>query len=296
MNCCKCGKENRKEALYCSFCGTSLIQTQNEIKEENIIGHKEIISRLKGFINTLINDRRREAAGHEPDMNNRTLLFIGAPGTGKSIVADWFIDILKKNQLLQSDVEIVDAKKLKAEYGNEFSLGNFLHQISNKVLVIEDIHVDVDYAAEIFRAVSLNKLGKICICIGLDNPLDNYLRDNPDIKQKVDYTFDFKPYNDSELSDILKSKIRQKGYLFSENMDDLLVQFVTEGNKNPNKEHVNGYLAEELWNKIYECFSARVRPFESPDFQTIYPEDIPIRNVKKTIVYKCGGSSFCVCR
>lgn len=215
-------------------------------------------------------------------MNNRTLLFIGAPGTGKSIVADWFIDILKKNQLLQSDVEIVDAKKLKAEYGDEFSLGNFLHQISNKVLVIEDIHVDVDYAAEIFRAVSLNKLGKICICIGLDTPLDNYLRDNPDIKQKVDYTFDFKPYNDSELRDILKSKIRQKGYLFSENMDDLLVQFVTEGNKNPNKEHVNGYLAEELWNKIYECFSARVRPFESPDFQTIYPEDIPIRNVKKT--------------
>ena len=178
MNCCKCGKENRSEAIFCRYCGMKFSQSQNEIKEENIIGHKGIISRLKGFINTLINDRRREAAGHEPEMNNRTLLFIGAPGTGKSIVADWFIDVLKKNQLLQTEVETIDAKKLKTEYGDEFLLGNFLHQISNKVLVIEDIHVDVDYAAEIFRAVSSNKLGKICICIGLDKPLDNFWKDN----------------------------------------------------------------------------------------------------------------------
>ncbi len=282
MKCCKCGRENRNEALYCKFCGTLLMQKQSEIQEESIIGHKEIIDRLKGFVNTLINDRRRESAGYEPDMKNRILLFMGEPGTGKSIVADWFIDILKKNQLLSSEVETIDAKKLKQNYGDEFLIGNFLHQTSNKFLIIDNLHEDVDYAAELLRAASVNKLGKICICTGYNKPLDKFLEEHPDIKQKVDYTLNFKSYSDIELKDILKGKILQKGYSFSEDMDDLLLQFVTECNKNPNKEHINGYLIEEIWNKIYECFSTRVKPLENPDLQTIYPEDIPIRNTKKT--------------
>lgn len=285
MKCSKCGLENRDKARYCRKCGAELMSKSSAIQEDNIIGRKEIISKLKVVINTLIINKRRELSGFEPEMKNQTFLLKGKPGTGKSTVTTWFINELIKNQLLSSIPEFLDAKKLKQEYGDEYTLSNFLHQTSDKVIVIKDVHLELDYVAELFRALSKNKLGKICICIGLDEKLNDFFKNNPDVKQRIDYTFQFESYTDCEIKDILKSRIIQKGYFFSgddNDIDELLLHYVIEGNKNPNKEHVNGYLAEELWIKINETFSSRIKTQTHPNYQVLLPMDIPVQSARKS--------------
>ena len=208
MKCSKCGLENRDKAQikarYCRRCGAELMSKNSVIQEENIIGRDEIIQKLKGEINTLITDKRREDAGYEPEMENKILLFTGESGTGKTTIANWFIKELKNENLLNGNPGVFDAKQLKQKFSDEFMLSNFLHQNTSKLLIIENIHNDMDYAGEIFRAVSSNQLGKIVICIGLNKPIEKYLNDNPDVKQKIYRTpFFFSHYISSNLKDIL---------------------------------------------------------------------------------------------
>lgn len=284
MKCSKCGLDNRDSAKYCKKCGEELIANNSVIQKENIIGREVVVQKLKGVINTLINDKRRENAGYEPEMENKLFLFTGESGTGKTMIANWFINELKNENLLNGNPIIFTVKQLKQKYGDEFMVSDFLHKTVSRVLVIENIHIDMDYASEIFRAVSSNQLGKIVICIGLNQPIDKYLRDNPDIKQKIYGTpFFFTHYISSELKEILKQKIIEKGYLFSENVDDLLFEFVSECNDNPEKKHDNGWLIEkEIWPKIYEAFSTRIKNTSDTNLQSLLPEDIPIKNKKKT--------------
>lgn len=284
MKCSKCGFENRDEAKYCRRCGPELIVNNSVIQEENIIGRDEIIQNLKGVISTIITDKRREDAGYEPEMENKILLFSGESGTGKTTIAHWFINELKNENLLNGNPGVFDAKQLKQKFGDEFTLSNFLHQNNSKLLIIDNIHIDMDYAGEIFRAASSTQLGKIVVCIGLNKPIENYLNDNPDIKQKIyGKPFIFTHYISSILKDILNKKITEKGYTFSKDVDDLLFEFVSEYNNNPEKKHDNGWLIEkEIWPKIYETFSTRINKIADSNLQVLLPEDIPLKHKKRS--------------
>lgn len=285
MKCSKCGLENRDEAKYCRRCGPKLIVNNSVIQEDNIIGHEEIIQNLKGVINTLITDKRREEAGYTLDMQNKLLLFLGETGSGKSTIANWFVNELKNEKIITEQPGIFDAKLLKQNYADEFLLSNFLYQSTSKLLIIDNIHDDMDYTVELFRAVSSNKLGLIVVCIGLNEPVEEYLNKTPDIKQKIYSTpFFFSNYDISELKRILEKKIFEKGYSFSVNVDDdLLLQFIKECNENKKKEHINGWLIEkEVWPKINEAFSTRVLKEKNSDLKNILPEDIHIKNKKRT--------------
>lgn len=284
MKCSKCGFENRDEAKYCRRCGPELIVNNSVIQEENIIGRDEIIQNLKGVISTIITDKRREDAGYEPEMENKILLFSGESGTGKTTIAHWFINELKNENLLNGNPGVFDAKQLKQKFGDEFTLSNFLHQNNSKLLIIDNIHIDMDYAGEIFRAASSTQLGKIVVCIGLNKPIENYLNDNPDIKQKIyGKPFIFTHYISSNLKDILNKKITEKGYTFSKDVDDLLFEFVSEYNNNPEKKHDNGWLIEkEIWPKIYETFSTRINKIADSNLQVLLPEDIPLKHKKRS--------------
>ena len=282
---CKCGSENRDEAQFCRRCGAELMSKKSVIQEDNIICREEIIQNLKGVINTLITDKRREEAGYTPDMQNKLLLFLGETGSGKSTIANWFVNELKNEKIITEQPGIFDVKLLKQNYADEFLLSNFLYQSTSKLLIIDNIHDDMDYAGELFRAVSSNKLGLIVVCIGLNEPVEEYLNKTPDIKQKIYGTpFFFSNYDISELKRILEKKIFEKGYSFSVNVDDdLLLQFIKECNDNKKKEHINGWLIEkEVWPEINKAFATRVIKEKNSDLKNILPEDIHIKNKKRT--------------
>ena len=81
----------------------------------------------------------------------------------------------------------------------------------------------------------------------------------------------------------MNKKITEKGYTFSKDVDDLLFEFVSEYNNNPEKKHDNGWLIEkEIWPKIYETFSTRINKIADSNLQVLLPEDIPLKHKKRS--------------
>lgn len=312
MKCNSCGKENRQEAVYCRFCGEE-ISAANELEQtvtnpveekkqpdskknesvekvqkqiDGFLGHEAIREDLNKYINKRRIEKRREQSGFEADLTNHIVLFSGNTGTGKYTVAQWFADKLKNEKLVNGKVSTYYAKELKAQYADEFAIKTFLEQNSFGVLIIREVHFETEYLNEILRAVSTNKSGCVCICIGLKNKLDAFFKENPDSKQRINSFYDFKNYTDKTLFDILEYKLNRKGIKYAAEVADILSQFVIEENNKDNKDHENGWLIEkDIIPEILEVQAERLSKMDNPsdsDFVTIIKEDIPVKNKKRS--------------
>lgn len=308
MKCTNCNRENRQEAIYCRFCGEEIqtvsvqdkvddkIETKKEeasstpIKEkkeiDGFIGHQEIRDDLNKFLNKKRIEKRREQSGFESDLTNHIILFNGNTGTGKFTLAQWFANKLKSEKLVSGKIGTFYAKELKNQYQDEFAFRTFLDQNSFGVLIIREVHFDTVYLGEILRAISTNKSGCICICIGLKNKLDSYFKDNPDNRQRINSFYDFKNYSEQQLFEILEHSLDKKGIKYSKDVSELLFQFVIESNNSQSKSHENGWLIEkDIIPELLEFQAERLSKLDSPvdeDFITLVAEDVRVKNKKRS--------------
>lgn len=308
MKCTNCNRENRQDAIYCRFCGEEIqtvsvqdkvddkIETKKEeasstpIKEkkeiDGFIGHQEIRDDLNKFLNKKRIEKRREQSGFESDLTNHIILFNGNTGTGKFTLAQWFANKLKSEKLVSGKIGTFYAKELKNQYQDEFAFRTFLDQNSFGVLIIREVHFDTVYLGEILRAISTNKSGCICICIGLKNKLDSYFKDNPDNRQRINSFYDFKNYSEQQLFEILEHSLDKKGIKYSKDVSELLFQFVIESNNSQSKSHENGWLIEkDIIPELLEFQAERLSKLDSPvdeDFITLVAEDVRVKNKKRS--------------
>ena len=130
--CPACSAQNKESAKFCRLCGTRLpqqniltetkpLESQLQVENNNsvvkleseksttkteftdFIGLEEIRTRLQMFINTLIIRNKQKQIGMSVSEHTNILVFRGETGTGKSLVAEYFISLLKKSQCLSSD-------------------------------------------------------------------------------------------------------------------------------------------------------------------------------------------------
>ena len=137
--CPACSAQNKETAKFCRLCGTRLpqqnilsetkpLETQSQVASNNsvvkleseksatkteftdFIGLEDIRSRLQMFINTLTIRQKQKKIGMSVKDSTNILIFRGEAGTGKTLVAEYFISCLKKSGCLVS-YKIVRMKK-----------------------------------------------------------------------------------------------------------------------------------------------------------------------------------------
>lgn len=267
---------------------TPVIESTPASKKEvdGFLGHEKIRSELLKFITKLKIQRRQEQLGAEKDLTNTILLFYGNTGTGKYTVAQWFSNKLKEEKLVSGKIGTFYAKELKAKFEDEFALKSFLEQNSFAVLIVREVHFEPEYFGEILRAISSNKSGMICICIGIKSKLDSYFKENPDSKQRINTFYEFKNYTDNELFEILEYKLQKRGIKYDKNVSENLSEFVIEKNNHENKNHENGWLVEkDIIPTLFESQAERLSKIENPtddDFISFVCDDVPVKNKKRT--------------
>ena len=150
--CPACSAQNRLLAKFCRKCGSHLPEhasseqtpaaSQNQpavsqpqtdaqsvavtveqgdsaSKSDGLdyIALEEIRSRLQNFINTLLIRQKQKTIGMPVSENTNVLVFRGETGTGKSLVAECFIALLKKSHCLSSNtVARTTAHKFQRQY------------------------------------------------------------------------------------------------------------------------------------------------------------------------------------
>lgn len=314
MKCLKCNRENRDEAKYCRFCGEEIEQSVQNVQNgqsshgaqaaaqngqssqrvqsapvapaatnpvDGFIGHEKIRELLNKFIILRRQEKMDEEAGGTSDSKNTIFLFSGNPGTGKKTVAEWFANQLKAEKLVAGRIETMDAQQLKKHGKDEYELYDYIAQNNFGVLIIREVHRETEYLNEIINAFYKSKNGCVCICIGLKNKLDDFLKKNPDSKQRIK-PVDFDNYTDDTLYEILEYKLTQMGLKHDASVCDILKDFVVEENNKENKEYENGWLIENaVIQKIKEARAERISNGENTSPEII-KDDIPLKNRRRT--------------
>ena len=259
LKCIACSKMNRSIAKYCRFCGNVIekpsLQTKEPIvstrapvsnNDGDFIGLESIKTKIQNYIDWLKIEKEQKKQGLVLDKNTTVIIFRGETGTGKSTVAESFINKLQKSKCLESNrVERVTAKALKRSCADEFAISQYLSDSKSGILLIDEIQEDDNYLHELLLGLTNKPSDTICILLGTKEPLDEFFKKNPEDVQRVTDFYEFPKISDKDLNKILQRKISEIGFVIDEEIKDNFDECIQEAKNDIKCVYKNGWLVEK---------------------------------------------------
>lgn len=314
--CPSCSAQNKESAKFCRLCGTRLpqqniltetksLEAQLQVENNNsvvkleseksatkteftdFIGLEEIRTRLQMFINTLIIRNKQKQIGMSVSEHTNILVFRGETGTGKSIVAEYFISSLKKSGcLISNTVARTTAHKFQRQYQTDNQISNYLLEQKLGVFLIDEVHNDQNYLHELLLGLTEKKLETVCILLGEKEGLEEFFSQKSELADLVTF-YDFPTITDQNLVKILEKKLQDGGFVFSEEVKNLFPLCVQEAKHRSSVHYKNGWLVEkDILTTILERQASRLSKksnLSNNDLKIIQQEDIPVTKKAETV-------------
>ena len=314
--CPSCSAQNKETAKFCRLCGTRLpqqnilsetkpLEAQSQVENNNsvvkleseksatkteftdFIGLEEIRTRLQMFINTLIIRNKQKQIGMSVSDHTNILVFRGETGTGKSIVAEYFISSLKKSGcLISNTVARTTAHKFQRQYQTDNQISNYLLEQKLGVFLIDEVHNDQIYLHELLLGLTEKKLETVCILLGEKEGLEEFFSQKSELADLVTF-YDFPTITDQNLVKILEKKLQDGGFVFSEEVKNLFPLCVQEAKHRSSVHYKNGWLVEkDILTTILERQASRLSKksnLSNNDLKIIQQEDISVTKKKETV-------------
>lgn len=222
--------------------GTNLINIgESEKKLDELVGLSEIkesIKKIKAY--ALANKNSRDLNIH--------MCFLGNPGSGKTEVARYIVDILYENGILPTNRMIeVDRNGLVSQYYGataekasrviESALGGVLFVDEAYSLINPDASQS-DYGKEavdtLVKAME-DYRGKFCVILaGYKNEMLKMLSSNPGFNSRIQFMLDFPNYSRDELKDIANLMLGQRQYSIGDEAMSRILDITDIKRKEPN--------------------------------------------------------------
>ncbi len=279
MVCEYCHKENRNIAKFCRWCGKPLV-SQNVL--DKLVGLDDLKAQLKTIVDTYTYLRsRKDVATIRLSVDS---IIIGETGTGKTALAEVLRDYFHQHRIIpKSHLTIVDAVDYnrfvdnweenirKARDGILFfdNVQKLLpDKYSNQVNPLDKLFVEMDKWND----------NPIVVMSGLPKGLDDFLENNPAVKNRFKYTFRLPVPNYKELTSITKLSLRMKyGIMdFSPEADKQLSRFFKYQIKIKDDTFGNAHVAMKTAEDIFTSFISRgaeVQQVELGDIKGYVPEE-----------------------
>ncbi len=302
--CPACKAQNRQAAKFCRFCGANLKTTgenekffengQNQVSvpfSQNQISEKpcstaleSLQKRLSSFINSLIIAKRQREIGMSVKKEIPILLFSGEAGSGKTFAANNFLLNLQKSGCISSSkIETTTAHKFITIHNSEIDIASYINSSNPGAIFIDDIQTAENSFKEILLGLSERKTETICVLAGTNEYIEKFLNENPDFADLVDL-YNFPELSDENLSQILKQKLIQSGFVFDERVSKDLLACVQKSRNNASCIYKNGWIVEkDIFQKITERQAERLSKQDNitaKDLKTIIEEDLPAKTSK----------------
>jgi SpoVK/Ycf46/Vps4 family AAA+-type ATPase len=279
MICEYCHKENRNIAKFCKWCGKPLV-SQNVL--DKLIGLDDLKSQLKTIVDTYTYlHSRKDVATVRLSVN---AIIIGETGTGKTLLAEILRDYFYQHRIIsKSKLTVVDAVDYSRFVDNwEENVKNAREGIlffdnvqkllpdkySNQVNPLDKLFVEMDKWDD----------NPIVVMAGLPKGLDDFLENNPAVKNRFKYTFRLPVPNYRELADITKLELRMKYGIvnFSPEADKLLLRYFKYQIKTKDDTFGNAHVAMKTGEDIFTSFISRgttAEQVEVTDIKGYVPEE-----------------------
>ncbi len=221
-------------------------EQQKDFKEsiDSIVGLndiKEQVTRMRNYI-IYENNAKKEGINFPPI--NRHMVFKGNPGTGKTTMARIMAHVFYEGNVVKSDkFTECSSSDLIGEYVGETGqkTERLIEKALDGILFIDEAYAlqyeyeyGKDAIAAIVKAMEDHKDRLVVILAGYKNEMEELVNQNPGMKSRIGYTFDFPDYSEPELMEIFHRKSKKIGFTTSPEADEKILQLMKEGKKSTN--------------------------------------------------------------
>ena len=223
MNCPKCNKPNRDKAVYCKYCGESVITKTNAPLQE-LVGMEHVKNRLQELVSTCETLSLRAQKTGVKIRLGMDMAISGNTGTGKTKLVTVLQQLLYSTGIINNpNAFIVDAVDYE-NFSRDEKWDENIAKTKGGLLVIENAQKlvpqkasdDINRLDKLFKCMNNWNNDPIVIISGLSG-LKAFMNCNPDIASRFEYHFDLKDFSVEELTEICAVKLRNEYSLSLDN-------------------------------------------------------------------------------
>lgn len=271
MNCPKCNKPNRPQALFCKHCGESLSASTGSPLDE-LVAMVEVKAELQSILalHKSIKDRERRS-GVTMDPISLNIIITGEAGSGRKKLVS-VIQRLFKSAGIISAPKCVDLNATRYQRHDE-DVDNAIKAAKGGILCISDAHKLVAEGVanencpidELLNSMDewrgKSDAPRLVIVTGLPK-LARYFMENQGARARFDYQFDLPEYTVDEELDICCHILKYDRKL--EILDDArqkLLRILRYERRSGNAFFTGGNLAKQKAEEIFRqvCMSGRTQ-------------------------------------
>ena len=282
-----------KERLKSAVAASGVVDRKDKVKElqgqiQSMIGMDQVSKEIDSLINEAEVNEYLKAHGMPVGQPIRHMLFLGAPGTGKTTVAGILAPIYAEMGLIPSNKVVVKSRDdlVQANQGNtEAAVKAAFEEAKGGVLFIDEAYsLKVD-EMDTLGQIALNSINQkssenqndtVVILAGYPDDMDRLLQNNEGLRSRFPTRIHFRNYNSKEMKQIAEKMMGDDGFRLvpGSRASALLGQATNRIANDPNS--ANGRDVFNLYQKIVRAHKNRLagtKPTKS-DLEIITADDV----------------------
>ena len=287
MKCEHCHKENRSIAKFCKWCGQPMM-SQHVL--DKLVGLDDVKSQLKNIVDAYAYLRtRKDITTVRLSVNS---IIVGETGTGKTALAEIIRDYFCQNQIISKPkltmVDAVDYQRFVDQWDDNIKKAQdgILFFDNVQKLLPDKYSNQVNPLDKLFVEMDKWEGNPIVILAGLPKGFEEFLENNPAVKNRFKYMFNLPVPNCQELCDMVKMQLKTKYGItaFTEEADKQLTRYFKYQIKIKDETFGNAHLAMKTAEDIFSSFISRGgkdSTVEKDDIKGYVPEERTLDDILK---------------
>ena len=234
---------------------------------DSLIGLSSVKQSIHRVIDRAKMEKELERRGISHQNYSMHMVFSGSPGTGKTVVAKLFGQIMKDSGILKEGRVIsISASSIKSM--TNFS--NIIESAYGSVLFIDEAYtLSLDAVAELIAQMENHRDELIVILAGYSRHMQTLLSSNPGFKSRIGEEIYFPDYSEEELLEIFKYMVIHRGMTIDDEAlscaRDIFARIGKAGDQG------NARYVRQIFEKVES--NQRIRLFNSFDDVSAIPDE-----------------------